>query len=163
MTPFGSPVIGGQKSSPEENSCIPITHFQCKTHFEHLLTARPLPNDRKPNGYSHSTTENDAHDERRRHSRTNAVYTFFSDANKSEPFQRRSEGFRRVLSPKQGSVLFSQAHHQCTDEEQHHDGKSHKTDGVRGAYARRTEFHDHLMTTGRYFEGTQHIVDTSQF
>ena len=23
--------------SPEENSCIPITHFQCKTHFEHLL------------------------------------------------------------------------------------------------------------------------------
>ena len=38
MTPFGSPVIGGQKSSPEENSCIPITHFQCKTHFEHLLS-----------------------------------------------------------------------------------------------------------------------------
>ena len=37
MTPFGSPVIGGQKPSPEENSCIPITHFQCKTHFEHLL------------------------------------------------------------------------------------------------------------------------------
>ena len=24
--------------SPEENSCIPITHFQCKTHFEHLLS-----------------------------------------------------------------------------------------------------------------------------
>ena len=24
--------------SPEENSCIPITHFQCKTHFEDLLT-----------------------------------------------------------------------------------------------------------------------------
>ena len=37
MTPFGSPVIGGQKSSPEENSCIPITHFQCKNNFEHLL------------------------------------------------------------------------------------------------------------------------------
>ena len=26
--------------SPEENSCIPITHFQCKTHFEHLLNVR---------------------------------------------------------------------------------------------------------------------------
>ena len=25
--------------SHEENSCIPITHFQCKTHFEHLLIA----------------------------------------------------------------------------------------------------------------------------
>ena len=37
MTPFGSPVIGGQKSSPEENSCIQITHFQCKNNFEHLL------------------------------------------------------------------------------------------------------------------------------
>ena len=24
--------------SPEENSCIPITHFQCKNNFEHLLT-----------------------------------------------------------------------------------------------------------------------------
>ena len=23
--------------SPEENSCIPITHFQCKNNFEHLL------------------------------------------------------------------------------------------------------------------------------
>ncbi len=26
--------------SPEENSCIPITHFQCKNNFEHLLIFR---------------------------------------------------------------------------------------------------------------------------
>ena len=26
--------------SPEENSCIPITHFQCKNNFEHLLNDR---------------------------------------------------------------------------------------------------------------------------
>ena len=26
--------------SPEENSCIAITHFQCKTHFEDLLNGR---------------------------------------------------------------------------------------------------------------------------
>ena len=38
MTPFGSPVIGGQKPSPEGNICAPIMHFQCKNNFEHLLT-----------------------------------------------------------------------------------------------------------------------------
>ena len=37
MTPFGSPVIGGQKPSPEGNICAPIMHFQCKNNFEHLL------------------------------------------------------------------------------------------------------------------------------
>ena len=26
---------------PEENSCIPITHIQCKTHFEDLLRTVP--------------------------------------------------------------------------------------------------------------------------
>ena len=37
MPPFGSPVIGGQKPSPEGNICAPIMHFQCKNNFEHLL------------------------------------------------------------------------------------------------------------------------------
>ena len=37
MTPFGSPVIGGQKPSPEGNICAPIMHFLCKNNFEHLL------------------------------------------------------------------------------------------------------------------------------
>ena len=26
--------------SPEENSCIPITYFQCKNNFEHLLSTK---------------------------------------------------------------------------------------------------------------------------
>ena len=28
--------------SPEENSCIPITHFQCKNNFEHLLSQKDM-------------------------------------------------------------------------------------------------------------------------
>ena len=29
--------------SPEENSCIPTTHFQCKNNFEHLLMKSGTP------------------------------------------------------------------------------------------------------------------------
>ncbi len=30
--------------SPEENSCIPTTHFQCKNNFEHLLSSKEFRN-----------------------------------------------------------------------------------------------------------------------
>ena len=35
--PLRFPRYRGTEIFAEENSCIPITHFQCKTHFEHLL------------------------------------------------------------------------------------------------------------------------------
>ena len=35
--PLRFPRYRGTEIFVEENSCIPITHFQCKTHFEHLL------------------------------------------------------------------------------------------------------------------------------
>ena len=36
--PLRFPRYRGTETLAEVNSCIPITHFQCKTHFEHLLT-----------------------------------------------------------------------------------------------------------------------------
>ena len=36
--PLRFPRYRGTETLAEENSCIPITHFQCKTHFEHLLS-----------------------------------------------------------------------------------------------------------------------------
>ena len=38
--PLRFPRYRGTETLAEENSCIPITHFQCKNNFEHLLKNR---------------------------------------------------------------------------------------------------------------------------
>ena len=40
--PLRFPRYRGTETLAEENSCIPITHFQCKTHFEHLLSGHQV-------------------------------------------------------------------------------------------------------------------------